>query len=265
MEYMSAHENVGELTIWELKPDFHSIITHFEGVVSSFTAEIEGGPARAGAPVPGESWIVPMNVRYFAETRLGTARYGVLRLAPDALARVTGGEQIARSLTPQLGVHDPFIFHVVGELDRVFRGQDDMHIMYAKHLMVAACCYIFDRFSDKAMDNPSTTAAASSTAVLLDSFIRDNLSEPLRLEDLASLANLPPKQFLGAFKKLFGVTPTQYIIRTRVEAARYLLRDRKRDITDIALSTGFSSHAHFSMTFKKHTGVSPSEFRSLQN
>ncbi|RYF65066.1 MAG: helix-turn-helix domain-containing protein [Comamonadaceae bacterium] len=64
-----------------------------------------------------------------------------------------------------------------------------------------------------------------------------------------------------------GDTLAQYILRRRLDGCMRELRDpaqASRSITEIAFSWGFNSSAHFSRAFRAHTGVSPSDFRSLQ-
>jgi AraC-like DNA-binding protein len=62
-------------------------------------------------------------------------------------------------------------------------------------------------------------------------------------------------------KSYTGFTPTNYLINLRIAEAIKLLRKPDLNLTDIALDTGFCSSQHFSTTFKKLTGYTPSEFR----
>jgi AraC family transcriptional regulator len=91
--------------------------------------------------------------------------------------------------------------------------------------------------------------------------IQAHLAEPIRLADLAILAQCSVHHLLIGFRHGFGTTPAQYLIRERLRAAQRLLRDSRRDLTDIALSCGFSSHSHFTTAFTKQIGCSPSQYR----
>jgi AraC-like DNA-binding protein len=62
-------------------------------------------------------------------------------------------------------------------------------------------------------------------------------------------------------EKLFGFSPLNYLINIRISEAIKLLKTPNISLTDIALDTGFYSSQHFSTTFKKLTGYTPSEFR----
>ncbi|WP_232231943.1 helix-turn-helix transcriptional regulator [Burkholderia sp. WSM2230] len=57
------------------------------------------------------------------------------------------------------------------------------------------------------------------------------------------------------------VTPHQYIIESRLQAARNLIASGQCDVTKAALVCGFATVSHFSATFRKRWGISPSELK----
>ena len=102
--------------------------------------------------------------------------------------------------------------------------------------------------------------SARQLSVVTD-FIHDNLAEPIRLSELASLADLSPSQFGRAFKISTGRTPHLWHLDARIERARQLLRDSGTSLVEIALDTGFSEQSHFTRAFRAATGVSPGAWR----
>lgn len=92
-------------------------------------------------------------------------------------------------------------------------------------------------------------------------FIRDNLARPIRLAELASLADLSPSQFGRAFKTSTGTTPHLWHLDARIESAKQLLADHSASLAEIAFDTGFSEQSHFSRAFRAATGVSPGAWR----
>ncbi len=80
---------------------------------------------------------------------------------------------------------------------------------------------------------------------------------------LASEAGVSHSQFDRRFRRLFGTTPREYLLRVRVNAACRFLEDTDRTVTDIALAVGFYDHSHFSRTFRRLMGVSPKRYRRL--
>lgn len=90
--------------------------------------------------------------------------------------------------------------------------------------------------------------------------IRKNYDQNLSVEALAKLANISVSQFDRTFKKLFQMTPTQYIQKVRLENAIALLK-QNLSITEISILCGYSDHSAFSRQFKQLTGLSPSQFK----
>ncbi|HEX6833794.1 MAG TPA: AraC family transcriptional regulator [Rudaea sp.] len=82
------------------------------------------------------------------------------------------------------------------------------------------------------------------------------------LETTAREAGLSAFHFLRVFADVIGVTPHQYLVRTRLRRAAQLLNDRDRAITDIALDVGFADLSNFVRTFHRAAGVSPRAFRN---
>ena len=91
--------------------------------------------------------------------------------------------------------------------------------------------------------------------------IHKHYAEKLTLSALARLARLSESQVERKFMKLFGFTPMEYILRTRVNAARVLLENSNLTISNIAVETGFSDHSHLIRLFKRVRGCTPHQYR----
>lgn len=88
-----------------------------------------------------------------------------------------------------------------------------------------------------------------------------NLAGDLRLTKLSTLVHMSPYHFARLFKQGAGVTPRQFVIRRRIEAAKILLTAQHRPIGDVALQVGFTSQSYFTTTFRRVTGVTPGHYR----
>ena len=88
-----------------------------------------------------------------------------------------------------------------------------------------------------------------------------NSREPIDLDDAASVVGLSPFHFLRLFKRVLGVTPHQYLVRSRLRHAARLLSEGKQSITEIAFDVGFGDLSNFVRSFHRAAGVSPRDFR----
>lgn len=77
---------------------------------------------------------------------------------------------------------------------------------------------------------------------------------------LAREAHASRAHFVRSFKKAFGETPHQYLLRRRIERAMELLRGTGLSVTEVSLEVGFLSLGSFSAAFRALVGMSPSEY-----
>lgn len=93
------------------------------------------------------------------------------------------------------------------------------------------------------------------------SFIEENFNEKLSLRDMAQPMGLSPVYFGRIFKKNTGLTPFQYLMKVRIEAAKHFLKSTTYSLKEIAELTGFSSEHYFSLCFKNVEKMPPGSFR----
>lgn len=79
---------------------------------------------------------------------------------------------------------------------------------------------------------------------------------------LARRAGLSAPRFARLVKRVFGITPSQLIAKTRVAAAAALLRDTNQTVAEIAIACGFCDHSAFTRAFKSSVGITPTAFRA---
>jgi AraC family transcriptional regulator len=81
------------------------------------------------------------------------------------------------------------------------------------------------------------------------------------LTALAASVGVHPVTLARAFRRTFGCTVGEYVRRLRIERAARQLADTDLSLAEIALAEGFSDQSHFSNLFRRHTGLSPFQFR----
>lgn len=92
--------------------------------------------------------------------------------------------------------------------------------------------------------------------------INEHIGNPdFSVEMLATEAAISRAQLHRKMKEITGLSCGDFIRNIRLKQAEILLKDRSQNITQIAYSLGFSNQAHFSASFKKYYGVSPTEYR----
>ena len=148
---------------------------------------------------------------------------------------------------------------VLGELAQAAaEGRSDVGADEAGLLLVSAFA---KTVSNGKTENSKTTALDRRRAVEAALWLDAHSAEPVGLEGAARQVALSPYHFLRIFGRIIGVTPHQYLVRSRLRHAARLLAEEARSITDIALDVGFADLSNFVRTFRRAAGVSPGGFR----
>ncbi|GMQ48049.1 AraC family transcriptional regulator [Vibrio sp. 10N] len=100
-------------------------------------------------------------------------------------------------------------------------------------------------------------AIGSQSLQRVREYIMAHLDQAIRLEQLAGLCDLSPRQFHRQFKLATGMSPHAWLTRLRLEKSMTLMKAGQSAVK-VALQTGFYDQAHFSKAFRNVYGVSPS-------
>ncbi|MBQ6697766.1 MAG: helix-turn-helix domain-containing protein [Oscillospiraceae bacterium] len=93
------------------------------------------------------------------------------------------------------------------------------------------------------------------------SYIHNNFSSEISIDDLAAIAGFEQRQFFRAFRDKFGTSPNKYINELRISKAKTLLANTNMTIAETAEHCGFNTEHYFSRVFKTHEGLTPNEYR----
>ncbi|HXT69496.1 MAG TPA: AraC family transcriptional regulator [Vicinamibacterales bacterium] len=175
-------------------------------------------------------------------------------------AELAGESGLARAARPLSVLPPRSEVMILGELAQsVIDGRSDASLDEVAWMVAG-------RIARAASDAPPRPASWSAgdrrRAVTSALWIESHSSRPLTLERMSREAGLSPFHFLRLFSGALGVTPHQYLVRSRLRRAARLLTDDAA-VTDVALDCGFGDLSNFVRTFRRAAGVSPRVFRRL--
>jgi AraC family transcriptional regulator len=160
---------------------------------------------------------------------------------------------------PQLMFYDPALFHISKLFEIECESAVPSDPIYGDCLSIALL---------RRLANLKRTAHVAQPGRLTDrqmhrvsAYLREQLSEKITLQELASAANLSRSYFSRAFKASTGLTPHQWLLQERVKRAKEYLMAAHYTLADVALATGFGDQAHFTRIFSRLAGTSPANWR----
>lgn len=175
-----------------------------------------------------------------------------------AILSVDNNEELCENLTPPLSsiqmTTETAGYEAARFLDRVMRHskrkrQKPRRFYYAFFHVVerqtSTHMRHFDPIVDRAMN-----------------FIRLNLTQSFRIDDLAGKLHLSKRMLELKFKRSTGHSPHDELIRQRIERARLLIQNTVKSLNAIAEECGFASASHLSCSFQKTLGRTPGSFRN---
>jgi len=244
-----------------------SIVVNEAGGHCEARSTIDEGRGIAGEgrrrPRTGHTSLIPAGLPVWGYSD-GMARFDEVRLILDIdrVLEVTGGEfPVAQLADPQL----VFVDEPLQALARLLAtSEEDMaaFLLFGDSLVTA----MIGRLSQLNAVKPACDRRLGLTKGQLSrvtDFMRDNVDQPIRLSDLAKLAGLSSSQFGRAFRVSTGTTPHKWFLDARIECAKAMLADRRHNLVDIALETGFSEQSHFNRAFRTATGATPNAWRRV--
>lgn len=94
-------------------------------------------------------------------------------------------------------------------------------------------------------------------------YMKNNISGSIKLEDLARLCNMSKYHFCRTFKKVKGIPPIDYLRKLRIDKAKELLKTSGESLTQISIAVGFSDPGYFSKIFKQNEKMSPTKYMKM--
>lgn len=182
------------------------------------------------------------------------------RFVADFIHCITdlSSEGIEPSLTlrsEDIALVDALVLKIMHEFSGVMTGKDAL-IKSSLSLLLS----IFARaYLDEQLDNMKFASEREAILHCLG-YIKNHLSEQITLHDVAKRTAMSKSSFCESFRRITGETFNNYLNRKRVEAAAVLIKSGKL-VFEAAMEVGYVDSSTFYRNFKKHFGVSPSEYK----
>jgi AraC-like DNA-binding protein len=140
------------------------------------------------------------------------------------------------------------------------------HLQKEKHTQQPFENLLLDVFNKFLKSKKGTGKKIPAWAQELKDLIQDHIDTNLSLKELSKDLSINPSYLSREFSKHFdNLSFGEYIRKQRIEKATELMATPTYSLTEIAYLTGFSDQSHFTRIFKKHAGISPSEYRKNIN
>lgn len=195
-------------------------------------------------------WLPPANLIRLCLSRSWVDTFGH-GLVPDVLV-----EPLER-----YSLQDPLVGGLAREMEREFRFEAEpssRHVAALGHCLAARLLQVLVSRKSRPPANARQLSAETMNRVTV--YVEAHLAEKITVAMVAREARLSPGHFSVLFKATHGSTPEQYILRSRLQRAKFLIETGSYTISQIAYMTGFADHSHLTVQFKRRFGVPPKAY-----
>lgn len=147
----------------------------------------------------------------------------------------------------------------------IFSGTDDVRLYSQAYTSVSAMKQYIDRVLEHLKMNRDSGLAQENHIELVKRYIHENLDKDIHREDIARHVHLNEDYLSRIFKKKMGTSLKEYIVAEKISVAQQMIRTTALPVSFIALKIGYSNYSHFSKTYKRVTGISPTEERKEED
>jgi AraC family transcriptional regulator len=169
-------------------------------------------------------------------------------------------------IIPRFAAPDPLMYQLILGLRSELELGESCSLLYVDSLITTLSLHLIRKYSvTKPLIQDYTDGLPKRKLQQAISFINENLTENLSLDDISKIVEMSPHYFTSLFKQSTGMSAYQYIIQCRIERAKELLCKQDLSIAEVSKKVGFQNQSHFSNVFHKHTGTTPKRYRDAKS
>jgi AraC family transcriptional regulator len=224
--------------------------------------EFTGGVSNAVAQRPGDVVYRPAGLVTHAAWD-GTADAINVALSPASVDRVAA-EMLDGGSVDLADSHfgaDARVSHLAYSLlHELEAGASTM--LFVDSVRTALAAHVVNAYGRLARPTKGPTLSERELQRVRD-LVEARLAEPLRLAELAAAVPMSTYYFSRAFKATTGMTPHEFVVRRRVDAARGLLERGGLLVAEVARRTGFADASHLARQFRRRVGMTPARYAAV--
>ncbi|MEH1906284.1 MAG: AraC family transcriptional regulator [Nostoc sp.] len=166
-------------------------------------------------------------------------------------------------IIPQFKLNDPLIYQIGIALKVNLEFKNVCDRLYTESMATALSAHLLQHYSTQKPKIASYSDGLSQARLRqVTEYIHQHSTQNPSLMIMAEMVQISPYYFSRLFKQSTGLTPHQYLLKCRTKEAKRLLKTTNLSIANIAIQVGFVDQSHLNRHFKRHFGVSPSQFRA---
>lgn len=177
------------------------------------------------------------------------------------LAQETESNRAGDGSMPIVHFRDRRLEGTLWKLDAALQSPGAPNALYLETLALTALLELGQLSGHQLARPPESGRLSPLTEKRMRDFIDQNLASNMTLAEMASVAGLSRFHFSRAFKNTFGLSPVDYVLWARIEAAKGLIAHTDIPISEVALRVGFSNPDRLTAAFRRFMSQTPSQFR----
>lgn len=158
-------------------------------------------------------------------------------------------------------IRDACLFeHIYGIQENLITNKTGYYAARTYALLIDLALMLFEKYAREKAENQTVRTGLRMIETSI-AYINKHIRDSITVEDIANHIGYSKFYFCRRFKEITGHTVATYINMQKIKYAQRMLQETDGNINEIAFRCGFKSVAYFSTTFKKYTGISPSQVK----